>query len=273
MCMGLIDYYSERHEQITLFVRSDAKDCMEFYLRGKDNVEAVYFNSDDGRYYGAIAKTPHVDSFIYTSSDKDGHGNLLLPQDMTMQTHGEHDKWREDEFALRWYHYFITNRILPGHDRFPYFPEAFYEYYNIPYVCRCSSFNVNRDIELENKVYEDFVKEHGEDYILYHDDQDREPEGGVAGVPYRNTKINFDTVKDGVSYVNLNGRSRLVFDYIKVLENAQELHLIDSLWACLVYQLQARYNMFSDKPVNIYCQRGHHEIFQRPVQFKEWNLV
>jgi len=268
--MGLIDYYSERHEQIKLFVRSDAKDFMEFYLRGKDNVEAIYFNGDDGRYYGTIAKTPHVDSFIYTSADRDGYGNLLLPQDMTMQTHGEHDKWREDEFALRWYHYFITNRILPGHDRFPYFPEAFYEYYNIPYATRCSSFNVNRDIELENKVYDEFVAEYGDNYVLYHDDQNREQTPG-KGVPYKSTKINFDNVQEGVSYINLHRRSNVFFDYIKVLQNAKELHLIDSVWACLAYQLDCRYNLFES--VTVHCQRGHYPLFTNPITLKHWNLI
>ena len=35
-----------------------------------------------------------------------------------------------------------------------------------------------------------------------------------------------------------------VFDYIKIIENAQEIHLLDSVWGTLIYQLDAKYNLF-----------------------------
>ena len=40
--------------------------------------------------------------------------------------------------------------------------------------------------------------------------------------------------------VELNQTSSAIFDYIKVLENAQELHLLDSSWVILVYLLQSK---------------------------------
>ena len=40
---------------------------------------------------------------------------------------------------------------------------------------------------------------------------------------------------DDISYVNLNGITNIFFDYIKILENSIEIHLLDSVWGALVY--------------------------------------
>jgi hypothetical protein len=268
VCMGLIDHYSSIYDEVLVFLRSDVRDMMDFYLRGKDNVEPIYFQGDDGRYSGTIAKKPSTNSFHYSS---EGNGSLLLNPEYVMCTHGEHDKWREDELALRWYHYFLANRFVPGTFTFPHFTEVFYEYYNIGFSARVTSFNIERDAELEDTAYEKFIKDNGKDYVLYHDDQKREETKGV-GVPYKSTHIKLDH-KEGISYVNLNKATNTFFDYIKIVENAQEIHLVDSVWACLLYQLDCKYGTLNKKTVNVYCQRGHYAIFKNPITLPNWNLI
>jgi hypothetical protein len=272
VCMGLIDHYSSLYDEVLVFLRSDVRDMMDFYLRGKDNVEPIYFKGDDGRYYGTIEKSLSIDRFHYSSAN---NGSLLLNPEYVMCTHGEHDKWREDKLGMRWYNCFVANRLLPGTFKVPHFTEAFYEYYNLSFWKRITDFNIERDTELEDAAYEKFIKEHGEDYVLYHDDQKREETKGV-GVPYKSTHIELDR-KEGVSYVNLNKVTNTFFDYIKIIENAQEIHVVDSVWACLIYQLDCRYgtlnNTMDQKTVNVYCQRGHYEIFKNPVTLPNWNLI
>ena len=58
-----------------------------------------------------------------------------------------------------------------------------------------------------------------------------------------------------------------------MFQNAQEIHLIDSVWACLFYQLDAKYNILNKKPVNVYCMRGHAEMFLQPITLTNWNII
>lgn len=266
ICMGLIDYYRELYKSIKVFLRSDAKEMMDFYIRGKDNVEPVYFNGDDGRYYGTISKTDLVtdSDYFFDQSDLSGCGSLWLNSSYVMLTHAEHDKWREDCHAFYWY----RQNKKPA----AYFSEAFYTFYDIPYTTRINKFNVNRDLDLEQSVYNQFIKENGTDYILYHDDPNRDATP-VKGIPCRSTKINFDSIDENYKYVNLHRKSKIFFDYIKVIENAKELHLVDSVWACLIYQLDCRYELFRNKNINIYCQRGHYNLFSNPIVLPNWRLI
>lgn len=270
VCMALLDYYKSKYEHITVFVRADAKEMMDYYLQWKEGITPVYFDSDDGRYYGQVVKSPNEDKVVYIRGPQKGYGTVIVPESWKMMCHGEHDKWREDETALRWYHYFITNKPLPTDTAKPYFTRAFYHYYNVPYITRVSEFNVNRDLSLEEKAYSEFVAEHGEDYVLYHDDQQRAV--GQELDLYKPTKINFENKLPDTEYVNLHRQTNKFFDYIKIIQNAKEIHLIDSVWATLIYQLKAKYPDMIKAPVTIYCQRGHYEIFKDPVQL-DWKLV
>lgn len=88
--------------------------------------------------------------------------------------------------------------------------------YDIPVSVRIDYFIFERDYELENRTYDNFIQEHGDRYILYHS----------------NDNDNFIDKKD-YKYINLNQRTNTFFDYIKILENAHEFHVMDSCWDVL----------------------------------------
>jgi hypothetical protein len=128
--------------------------------------------------------------------------------------------------------------------------NSFYECYDIPYITRINDFIFNRDYELENKVYNNFIKKYGTEYILYHE-----------VIENYNTKI---------PIINLKGISNIFFDMIKVLENAIEIHLKDSVWGALIYQLDAKYRIFKNKKIVLYPERGYVKMFTEPVKLNNW---
>jgi hypothetical protein len=160
--------------------------------------------------------------------------------------HGGHDSIRTDKYK--------NNYV-----KIPYFfVESFYSCYDIEYMNRVKCFNVARDLELENITYNNFIQKYGDKYILHHEINDIEKKYDVEYV---------------VEYVNLNGISDIFFDYIKVLENAIEIHLLDSVWGALVYLLDAKYKLFSNKKIYIYCRRNYIEMFIKPVKLENWIFV
>lgn len=159
--------------------------------------------------------------------------------------HGNHDIYRNDEF----HQVFNKNKY--------YFVERFYILYNIPYSVRIDYFNFNRDEILEDNVYNDFINKYGKKYILHHEIYDN----------------SIHTIDNTISYINLAGITNTFFDFIKIIENSIELHLIDSVWAALIYMIDAKYKIFSNKKIYVYCRRHHYEMFLKPNNLKNWILI
>lgn len=169
------------------------------------------------------------------------YSNLQL-QELELLGIGCHDMHRKDDFK----HAFSrsTNSFLPN---------KFYESYNISFTTRITDFNFTRDKELENSIYEKFINMHGKKYILYHE-----------------IITNYDHSK---KIVNLNGISNIFFDMIQVLENALEIHLLDSVWAAFIYQLDAKHGLFQNKKIVLYAKRGHRRMFEEPIKLKNWIII
>lgn len=134
-----------------------------------------------------------------------------------------------------------------------FFVTKFYTDYEIPYITRINDFTFNRDRKLEENKYNEFINKYGKKYILYHE---------VIENYDKNKKI-----------VNLNGISNIFFDMIKVLENAIEIHLLDSVWGALIYQLDAKYKLFKNKKIILYAKRGYHEMFSVPIKLDNWEII
>ena len=275
ICMGLINYYDSLYDEITVLIRSDAKDIIDFYVKPLDSVKVIYLTTDNGRFYGGftstdsseviyepnqIAPTNDVNTFVDYSVSVGAGGTLKVPPTFELMCHGEHDRLRKDKYAGYWYR---RNQRGTKH-----FSEAFYTYYDIDFNVRVKDFSIVRDMDEEQSVYDSFIKEHGTNYAIYHDDQTNHQ----SGVHHVSTKLNF-TRTDGITYVNINKRSKNFFDHIKILESAKEIHLVDSVWAAICYQLDAKYGLFKNKRVKIYCERGHYNLFTYPVKLKNWELI
>lgn len=151
--------------------------------------------------------------------------------------HGIHDQFREDSYRGAFF--------------LPYFQEVcfvrkFYEPYHIPYSVRIDFFNIARNKEIEGARYREFTAKHGSSYILYHE----------VELP--------SSLKNSSTCINLANSSEQFFDMISVLEHAQEIHLLDSVWASIVYLLHLRHGLFKSIPIHIYCLRGYTKMFEEP---------
>lgn len=135
------------------------------------------------------------------------------------------------------------------------FERAFYEAYNIPYSDKIRKFEIQRDLELENETYTRIVK--NQEYVCVHD------RNGVYPI---NPKNDYDIIE-------LAEATDVFFDYIKILQNAKEIHLIDSVWAAICYQLDAKYRLFENVPIYVYCFRDFYRMFTEPVRLSNWNII
>jgi len=131
-----------------------------------------------------------------------------------------------------------------------FFVTKFYTSYEIPYITRIKDFTFIRNKELEENKYIEFINKYGKEYILYHE--------------------TIENYNKNITIVNLNGISNIFFDMIKVLENAIEIHLLDSVWGAFIYQLDAKYKLFQNKKIILYAKRGYHAMFLSPVKLNNW---
>lgn len=171
---------------------------------------------------------------------EDNYKNLDI-QDINFLGIGGHDHLRNDKYK----NYFSLNS--------GFFVNKFYTDYKIPYINRINNFTFNRDRKLENNKYNDFINKYGKDYILYHE--------------------TIENYNKNITIVNLNGISNTFFDMIKILENAIEIHLLDSVWGALIYQLDAKYKLFQNKKIILYAKRGYNEMFLSPVKLDNWTVI
>lgn len=235
--LSLITYYSHRYKNICCIMRKDAKPLVDFYINFLDNVEMIY--SD----YIAVNNC----SFDV---------KILEEPDVEILFHGLFDVYRNNFTQL-------------CNDSPKFFVNRFYECYGIDYIERVNSFNIKRDTNLENDLYSNFIKNHGENYVLYH----------LSDKTENNTPIDpnlsnlMRRVADLDYSVNLNGVSNVFFDYIKILENSKEIHLMDSVWASIIYQLDSKYGIFKHIPITVYCLRGYQDMFTQPIKLNNWTVL
>ena len=169
--------------------------------------------------------------------------NNIDKEDFDFLGIGIHDCFRKDNY---------NNKFLNSNG---FFVKKFYECYDIPYITRINNFIFTRDHEIEEKTYNNFINMYGSNYILYHE-----------------VIKNYDKDK-AKSLINLNGISNIFFDYIKVLENAIEIHLLDSVWGVFIYMLDVKYKLFQDKKIFLYAERNYSLMFEEPIKLNNWIII
>ena len=185
----------------------------------------------------------YVDKAILDSSFQ-----LQASENDTLLFFGTHDSLRTD-----------NNKGAFSREGSAFFVEKFYTPYNIPYEERVNSFSIDRDHKLENEIYEKVIGDYDGEYIVVHEDTEK---GLSLGVEDKNIKV-----------IKLNGASDVFFDYIKVLQNAKSIHLIDSVWAATCYLLDTKYSLLKDINVHVHCLRGHGEMFTKPIKLSNWKII
>ena len=230
-CLPLINYYQKEYDSINFIVREDAQPIIDYYILQFTNVVPCYYKKFD------------LDNHLGEIYQKYKETDILF--------FGIHDSLRKNEFV---------NSFLSTKPE-SFFVEKFYTVYGIDYINRINSFELKRNTELEQNLFESFLDKHGNDYILYHEDVERD------------IKINKPEVNSNLKWIDLDKMSYTFFDYIKVLENAKEIHLIDSVWAAIIYLLDAKYNLFKNIPIKVHCLRGYQQMFTEPMKLDNWEVL
>jgi hypothetical protein len=142
------------------------------------------------------------------------------------------------------------------------FAHAFYTYNRLDPNIRFDNFKLFNNKDKENIIYEDFIKKYGNNYILIHEDINRNYYIDKNKIINKNLPI-----------INLDNISNYFVDYCKVIKNAQEIHLIDSSWSVLIYLLsykEINTKVFLFESFFINLDRDIN-IYKNPT-FNNWNF-
>jgi hypothetical protein len=231
--LPLVTWYSTRYEHLYILHKDEATDLIEYYTR----------------QYGSQITSIRVP----LGGLNKGNPETLLrtidiePSEVDLLYHGDHDQYRRDKYKL-------VYCIERPFGQQPY-EKLFYVLYDIPYSVRVSHFNLERDYELEDKKYREFIQKYGETYSLYHE-----------------VKSDIQEPPDH-PLISLANESTRFFDMIKVLEHAQEIHVLDSVWSTVIYLLRAKYGLFDSIPISVYCKRGFSSYVVEPIAMPNIMLI
>jgi hypothetical protein len=126
------------------------------------------------------------------------------------------------------------NKLYYGKDKITEYPLIFFNELNLPYDIRYTNFKVNRNYIIENEIYVKLINILGYKYNIIIDDEKRN-----FNINIKYIKNNYPNFRLGNNSINLdkeleNIKTDNIFNYIKILENAQEIHTIDSSIVLLI---------------------------------------
>ncbi|ATZ80604.1 hypothetical protein BMW23_0557 [Bodo saltans virus] len=225
-CLSLINYNIDKYECIYVIIRKDMKNMMDYlYKNNYNNINFIYIEKQND---GILE---NMDKFY------DYFEQIINNCDNEIQFFGLYDIYRKDKYTNK---FAMTNG---------FFVQKFYEAYDINYNIRIEKFIFNRNYKQENDLYLR-VNPNNDKYILIHENVSN------------NILINRNFITNNYKIINLDMLSDIFFDAIKLIENAEEIHCIDSSWLTFIYLLNSKYKLLNAK-INIYghCIRNYHEMY------------
>ena len=138
------------------------------------------------------------------------------------------------------------------------FAHAFYQ--NLNQIIRFNFFKLYNNKDRENILYNSFINKYGTEYILVHEDTNR-------NIYIDKNKIS----KKNLPIINLDNISIYFVDYLKIILNSSEIHLIDSSWSVFIYLLSHK-----NKVIPIYInetdtiKRGRTTNIYKNPTFDNW---
>jgi len=199
---------------------SERYDLIELYMRG-DSKPMIDF-------YCRNLKNVNIN---YT----DNFLNMENLDEYDFLLHGCFDVHRKDMYSNKF------NMNLPNMD----YISSFYLSYGIPMETKIDYFSIERDIEMEDNEYKKFINQHGCEYILYHSD---------SHSFFAKTGIDIEELikHKQIKCVCLSGILDNPFISLKILQNAKEIHLTDSMWGSFCYLMDCKYNFFENISISFY---------------------
>jgi hypothetical protein len=136
----------------------------------------------------------------------------------------------------------IVNTCLADNSKFSYhtyFDDAFYMSINIDPSVKLKYFRINRDYDLENKVFDELITSKGiTDYLFVHEK------------PELNIVINRERMELGLPIITADSKYG-IFELLKVIEKAKSVNVISSsflsLFTCKNYNPNTVAHMYCDR--------------------------
>jgi uncharacterized protein YozE (UPF0346 family) len=225
-CIGLVRYCCKNmgYDQYTLLIRDGAYELAKYVFRDIENITILPKKQND---ISSISN--YMKSFSNTMEDYD---RLFFGSAVDKLYNGKRFKSING-----------TNTN---------FCTDFYERYGIDRKNRIEMFEFKRDLILEDKRYKEVVNSIGENYIVVHCETD-----GHSMIHYNkkikdmNNEYITNKYRDLPKF-NLDKCSNIFFDMIKVMNNAKEIHIMESVWCSVIYLLQKKYDLLKDVPIIIH---------------------
>jgi len=122
-----------------------------------------------------------------------------------------------------------------------YFDDGFYLFAKIDPIVKTQYFYIERDHELENRVFDELITSKGiTDYLFVHEKSD-------IGI-----KINRDRLDSSLPIITADPKYG-IFELLKVLEMAKSVNVISSSFLSLMMCKKYNQNVFA----HMYCDRNH----------------
>lgn len=233
---GMVRYLATFHEYVMLVALRKHSATMEFMYRDiPDKIKFLYIDRDEDI-------SPAYGAGIDIIKDYSDRGYLILP----LGNHRCEAKW------------------LEGHVDFA---EAFYKQANVPYEVRWRYFFVARDKEREERMFRaGMAAMRTTKYAFIHDDPTRR-----MLVHRDHEVISPELVRYHPNSLDTNplcGQPDIIFDYCKLIEGAEELHMMDSSFAIMA---DCICNLGNKKRVLHTYAKGGEEY--RNLYKTEWTFV
>jgi len=157
-----------------------------------------------------------------------------------------------------------NNYIIAGHAPFwkifgsPenkfHIDEIFYKLAEVPFENKWNEFFVQRDLDREKEVFKKLGLKEGEKYIFVHDDPRR-----------KITQINSSLLR----VIKPTNKEFSLFDFLYTIENAKEIHCINSSFFCLIDCIGIK------KETMVLHQYARKDIgkLESGVSRKEWKIL
>ncbi len=167
----------------------------------------------------------------------------------TFLFHGIWDQFRNDTYKGTFNSHYIKTP--------EYFVQLFYTAYDIPAYIRFLSFTFTRDHAVEHSFYTKYNPTQ-KPYVLVHEDKARH-----ILVQYPKTLL----------VIQLDKLTNIFFDSLMLLENANEIYCIDSVWSAFLYCVDMKYMFFCKKgiPITITCNRGYAHMYE--PHLPNWTII
>ena len=266
---GMARFLTTKYNHVYIIADGGNYDFIKQLYRDDSNIKVIYsnqanqiINSDDGENDILNLKTGDKQSLdprenyynLYRQiGPKLGFEQEEVDPDW-FKLSGDPCKWKEG-----------TEYILENN------ASGFYVSAGIPKEYRLDYFHYQRDTESEDRFFDNLNL----------------PERYAVISEYGQNTLNKDRIKNKDIFVlNVNNIAQNYFDVIKVLEKAEEVHLLENSTSLMTYYLQYN-NLMDDVEINFHAygrreparkctSKDDHNIFLDMVTFpklKNWNFI